>query len=291
MNTKCNDSTIAFRIQNRADGCEISLTHIESLIELAAELEATLEICQASDVVPVALLPPMPPGISARSAFRMIVDTWLAADPAARPSLECVVASQSVVDALSVLMPGGSDGETDFQIGRVRVVVIEGDITAVGADAVVNASNTSLRLGGGVSGALRQVCGPGLTAEMASIAHRHPLADGDAVVTGGHRLQTAHHIIHAASAAGDEETVRRSLRNVFRLSAEYKFANVALPALGTGTGGMRISVFAELLHSEILRHSESGAAFPRLLRLALFRRSHAIEVSEVLLAKLRAAKG
>lgn len=100
---------------------------------------------------------------------------------------------------------------------------------------------------------------------------------------GSHGLGTARYIVHAASAAGDAETVTRSIRNVLRRSAERKFSTVAMPALGTGTGGMAMELFAELLAVELKRHSESCIEYPKVLRLVLYR----LRDAEVVVATLR----
>jgi O-acetyl-ADP-ribose deacetylase (regulator of RNase III) len=276
-------SSITICIGNPDDTCELQLSTMRSLSDLSDNLTATMEACKPSEIIQLSLCPPVPKGLSVRSAFKMIADTWTAFDPTLRPSVNCVVASEMVSDVLYSLMPGRSEAaETKFKIGLMTLTVAAGDITAFGADAVVNASNTSLRLGGGVSAAIRQACGPGLPAEMAGIARRRSLADGDAVVTGSHGLKTARYIIHAATAAGDADTISRSIRNVLRLSVEQQFGNLAMPALGTGTGGMPIERFAEVLASEVQRHAESGASLPRLLRLVLYRRSDYTAVTNVL---------
>jgi O-acetyl-ADP-ribose deacetylase len=282
-----SEGNIGVRVGGHGDVCDIALSDMKNLGELAAELESAMEDCRTGESVRIALLPPMPPGIAARSAFKRIVDTWLAATPSARRNLDCVVASERVADALTVLLPGRDQAETVFQVGHLRLVVTEGDITAVGADAIVNASNTSLRLGGGVSAAIRQACGPGLGPEMASIARRHPLGDGDAVVTGTYGLKTASYIIHVASAAGDPGTVRRSLQNVLRLCTERGFRTVAMPALGTGTGGMPMTQFSGLLATAWQQHAESGAQRPQLLRLILYSPTHAGTAAQVLSQALR----
>ncbi len=228
-----NASAITLQIGSDHQDCELRLADVRSLSDLVEELNATVDTCRSAETVRVALLPPFPAGLSARSAFKVIVDTWLAADPAKRPTLECVIASEAILDALTSLLPGREEAEIAFVVGAMQLCVVEGDITAIRADAIVNASNTSLWLGGGVSGAIRQACGQGLAKEMAGIARRRTLVNGDAVVTSSHGLETAPYIIHAASAAGDDGTVARSLRNVLKLSQQHKF----------GSSGSRVGDF------------------------------------------------
>ena len=73
------------------------------------------------------------------------------------------------------------------------IEIVQGDITRLQVDAVVNAANEGLRGGGGVDGAIHRAAGPGLLAELRKYA-RCPT--GDAVVTGGHALP-ARYVIHA----------------------------------------------------------------------------------------------
>lgn len=180
------------------EGCDLALTNMRTLAELAQELEALMDTCRPEKIVRLALLPPFPSQISVRSALKTVVEVWSTFDPARRKQLECVLASPLACDLLAPYLPGRNAVAVTFQCGTTKVCVTEGDICAVRADAIVNASNTQLRLGGGVSAAIRDACGPTLAAEMAALANRRPLADGDAVVTGSHGLQTARHIIHAA---------------------------------------------------------------------------------------------
>jgi len=273
---------ITLCVASTGEGCEISLSGTCTLADFADELTATFDACQPGATVRVALLPPFTAGLSAPSAFNVIVHAWTMAAPERRCKVECLVASRAVMDVLASLLPANNESEVRFQFGSTQLCVREGDLIAVGADAIVNASNTQLRLGGGVSAAIRQACGPGLAAEMSGIARRRSLADGDAVITGSHGLKTARHIIHVASAAGDAETVARSIRNVLRLSAQHRFNIVSTPALGTGTGGLPIAHFAEILVAELSRHAEGPATQPRVFCVVLYRNSDAQIVVEVL---------
>ena len=123
------------------------------------------------------------------------------------------------------------------------IVLRTGDITAVVADAVVNASNTRLKLGGGVSGALARAAGPGLQAEMSALGG---LAPDRLAVTGAHRMATTRRIVHVPTADGDAAIVRRAVDNVLTYCRDHRLASVALPALGTGTGGLDVAVAADL---------------------------------------------
>jgi O-acetyl-ADP-ribose deacetylase len=122
-------------------------------------------------------------------------------------------------------------------------VVRTGDITAVMVDAVVNGSNTRLKLGSGVSGALRRACGPGLQAELDRFGG---VSEDGMVATGAHRMGSVGVILHVPTASGHPQVIRRAVDNVLRYCAQNHLSSVALPALGAGVGGLKVEVLAEL---------------------------------------------
>src|SRR4026209_1314172 len=78
-------------------------------------------------------------------------------------------------------------------IDRTAIELVQGDLTEIAADAIVNAANRELVLGSGVAGAIRAKGGPEIQAECDRLS---PIATGDAVMTGAGRLK-ARHVIHA----------------------------------------------------------------------------------------------
>jgi O-acetyl-ADP-ribose deacetylase (regulator of RNase III) len=118
-----------------------------------------------------------------------------------------------------------------------RIVIIAGDLVEQEVDAIVNAANNDLLLGGGVAGAIRRRGGAAIQEECT--AHG-PISVGEAAITGGGELP-ARYVIHAASMALGGSTTAASLRSsmddAFRLARANKVQTIAIPAVGTGIAG------------------------------------------------------
>jgi O-acetyl-ADP-ribose deacetylase (regulator of RNase III) len=140
--------------------------------------------------------------------------------------------------------------------GKARIKILRGDLTDQDADAIVNAANTDLALGGGVAGAIRRKGGPAIQQECDRIG---PIEVGEAAVTGGGRLR-ARYVIHAASMrlgqAATEPNLRASTRASLRRARELGLRTIALPAIGTGIAGFPMGRCAEVMLEEALGHLE-----------------------------------
>ncbi len=169
---------------------------------------------------------------------------------------------------------------------RDMITVIKGDITEIEADAIVNAANTDLILGGGVAGAIRKKGGDPIQNECNEIGSI-PL--GQAAITGAGNLR-ARFVIHAAGMHLGGRVSGVSLRdctyNSLLRAPEKNLKTVAFPAIGTGVGGFptrncarimvdTVSEFLQIKHSSIQRvyfilfDEESFDAFDHYLKSKL----------------------
>jgi O-acetyl-ADP-ribose deacetylase len=153
-----------------------------------------------------------------------------------------------------------------------RIHILQGDLTEQDADAIVNAANNELQLGGGVAGAIRRKGGPAIQQECDRLG---PIALGEAAITGGGNLK-ARFVIHAASMSLGEPTseanLRLSTRNSLRRAREKGLRSVAFPAIGTGIAGFPMKRCAEVMLEEIVNHL-GGPTTLDDVRLVLFDRS------------------
>ncbi|MEY7848086.1 macro domain-containing protein [Natrarchaeobius sp. A-rgal3] len=127
--------------------------------------------------------------------------------------------------------------------------VVQGDIAAQSADALVNAAGTSLEMGSGVAGALRREAGEEINREA---MEKGPVDLGEAAVTDAYDLD-AEYVIHAAAMPhyGDgqatAESVREATRNAFETADDLDCRSLVLPALGCGVAGFDVAEGAAII--------------------------------------------
>jgi len=149
---------------------------------------------------------------------------------------------------------------TEFHVGDGVLQLVQGDITQVTADAIVNAANTALSGGGGVDGAIHRAGGPSIMAECRTLGH---CPTGGAVATTAGDLP-AGIVIHAIApiwrggTQGEADLLTRAYRESFRLAAEHEARSIALPSLGTGAYGYPLEQAAPIALRAALDHLRSG---------------------------------
>jgi len=140
------------------------------------------------------------------------------------------------------------------KIKNTEIKLVLGDITESCAEAVVNAANNLLLMGGGVAGAIKRKGGKVIEEEALS---KGPIAIGEAVFTGAGNL-AAKYVIHAATMGmdfkTDEAKIRMACRNAFQVAGKLKVKSMAFPALGCGTGGFPLLASAKIMAQETLRY-------------------------------------
>jgi O-acetyl-ADP-ribose deacetylase (regulator of RNase III) len=121
----------------------------------------------------------------------------------------------------------------------VRLELVQGDITKVAVDAIVNAANSGLRGGGGVDGAIHRAGGPSIMEECRSLGG---CPTGDAKATGAGNLPVRH-VVHAVGPvwnggdAGEPELLASAHRRSIEVADELGCTSVAFPAISTGVYG------------------------------------------------------
>jgi O-acetyl-ADP-ribose deacetylase (regulator of RNase III) len=147
-------------------------------------------------------------------------------------------------------------------ITKIHLTV--GDLTESDADAIVNAANNDLQLGGGVAGAIRRKGGPTIQRECDKIGS---IPVGGAAITGGGNLR-ARHVIHAASmqlgGVTSAAALRSSTAHSLRIAAERGMKSIAFPAIGTGIAGFRMSECAEIMLHETVKHLSGATSLERV---------------------------
>ena len=145
-----------------------------------------------------------------------------------------------------------------------RIQIIEGDLTEMDVDAIVNAANNDLQLGGGVAGAIRRKGGPEIQKECDEIGQ---VPVGGAAITTGGKLK-ARFVIHAASMQLGGKTSAHSLRSStahsLRIAAQKRLKTIAFPAVGTGIAEFPIRECAEIMLREVAKHFDQPTSLEKV---------------------------
>ena len=151
----------------------------------------------------------------------------------------------------------------------LMIEIARGDLTLEDVDAIVNAANNDLQLGGGVAGAIARRGGPAIQEEC----DRHgPVDVGDAAITTGGNLK-ARFVIHAASmrlgGRTNPENLRRSTRRSLEIANEKRLRSIAFPAVGTGIAHFPLDECARIMLEEVIGHGRQSTSLEQV-RFVLF---------------------
>ncbi len=171
-------------------------------------------------------------------------------------------------------------------VAGIKIENKQGDITyQPDLEAIVNAANAQLRMGGGVAGAIHRAAGPGLEEETRQLA---PIEPGEAVISGGHNLPNKY-VIHCLGPVygqdkPEEEKLSNCYKNALRLAEEYKIESIGFPAISTGVFGYPIRDAAKVAFQTIIKEAQQLKNV-KTIKFLLFSNSD-LEVHEEVLNEL-----
>jgi O-acetyl-ADP-ribose deacetylase (regulator of RNase III) len=145
-----------------------------------------------------------------------------------------------------------------------KILIQQGDLTEMDVDAIVNAANNDLQLGGGVAGAIRRKGGDEIQRECDEIGS---IPVGYAAITSAGKLK-ARHVIHAASmqlgGMTSATALRHSVEYSLRIAAERGLKTIAFPAVGTGIAGFPMEECAAIMLEEAARHLKTQTSIEKI---------------------------
>jgi O-acetyl-ADP-ribose deacetylase (regulator of RNase III) len=159
------------------------------------------------------------------------------------------------------------------KVGRSVLELVEGDITLQDTEAIVNAANSQLRVGGGVDGAINRAGGPKIQEEARQIGY---CPTGQAVITTGGNLK-ARYVIHAVGPIyrdglhGEPELLASAYRESLKLASARGIKSVAFPSLSTGVYGYPVDQAAKTALSTVKAYLTEHPDI-ELVRFVLFGR-------------------
>jgi O-acetyl-ADP-ribose deacetylase len=172
-----------------------------------------------------------------------------------------------------------------------RIAIVEGDITALDVDAIVNAANRTLLGGGGVDGAIHRAAGAALREACAKLGG---CATGEAKITPGFGL-TARYVIHTVGPVwdggvhGEERLLAQCYLNSLALALDHRLASIAFPAISTGAYGFPPDRAAEIAIATVVEALRATPSIERVVFCCFGAASR--EHHEVALAAALGARG
>jgi len=154
----------------------------------------------------------------------------------------------------------------ELRISDAAIELVQGDLTELATDAIVNAANAQLQLGGGVAGAIRRKGGPAIQAEC---DHHGPIRVGEAAITTAGALK-ARHVIHAVGPRmgvdrPEDALLADATRNSLKLADEHDLKTIAFPAISTGVFGYPIERCATVMLETTLQYLRGRSGLERVV--------------------------
>ena len=200
--------------------------------------------------------------------FQHVLATMLDRDPGKRFPTAAVPFRlfSSLARDLRPPLPAIPLGRGAFQIGRVRVHCVLGDIADAVADGIVNSANDELSMHTGVGGALRRKGGQEIEDEVMRGGRR---ALGECISTPGGAL-ACRYVLHAVSAWKEASYIARTSQRAFLLAEELGLRTLAIPALGTGVAQVAPEASASAVGAALEEHLHLGGSRLRQVTFVLY---------------------
>jgi len=164
---------------------------------------------------------------------------------------------------------------------RDRIEIVEGDITKLDVDAIVNAANKTLLGGGGVDGAIHRAAGPGLLEECRTLGG---CETGQSKITGGYNLP-ARHVIHTVGpvwgggSRGEDALLASCYRTSLELAAEHGLRTIAFPSISTGAYRFPVKRASRIAVSEVKAFLEENDTVEKVTLVCFGQKAYDIHVA------------
>ena len=169
----------------------------------------------------------------------------------------------------------------ETNVNKSVIELVQGDITELETDAIVNAANGQLVLGGGVAGAIRQKGGPAIQQECNKKA---PIGVGHAVITTGGDLK-AKYVIHAVGPrmgeGNEDKKLRNATLNSLKVADENNLDSIAFCAISTGIFGYPIERCAKIMLETTMDYLKEETMLKRVVFCLYDSRSYNIFEEEL----------
>jgi O-acetyl-ADP-ribose deacetylase (regulator of RNase III) len=166
-------------------------------------------------------------------------------------------------------------------IEKSTIEIVEGDITEMDTDAIVNAANAALQLGGGVAGAIRRKGGSAIQAECDGIGGTFV---GGAVITTAGNLK-ARCVIHAVGPrmgeGNEDQKLRNATLNSLKVAEENKVKSLSFPAVSAGIFGFPLERCAHIMLSTTIEFLKGKTGIEKVVFCLFGEESYQVFIKEL----------